>query len=136
LVVITHLLDTDICIYALKARDFFLSQKLNQFRGKCAISDVTMFELYSGIDGYIYPEKRLDLILSFAARLQIIPFTTDIARIAGPLKYKLKSTGRMIGAYDILIAATALKNSLTLVTNNLKEYQRVEGLVVENWVSN
>lgn len=131
---LTHLLDTNICIYALKARDLVLSAKLNSLIGKCAVSDITMFELFAGVDGYSDPPKRLELIHDFAARLQVIPFSTDAAKIAGPIKYKLRKQGKMIGAYDILIAATALSHDLILTTNNLSEFNRVGGLKVEKWV--
>jgi tRNA(fMet)-specific endonuclease VapC len=131
--VLTHLLDTNICIYALKARDLELSAKLNSLIEKCAISGITMFELFAGVDGYNDPPRRLELIHDFAARLQVIPFTTDAAKIAGQIKYKLRKKGLMIGAYDILIAATALSNDLILMTNNLSEFTRVEGLKVEKW---
>ena len=130
---LSHLLDTNICIYALKARDLKLSAKLNSLSGKCAISDITMFELFAGVDGYSNPPRRLELIHDFAARLQIISFTTEAAKIAGPIKYKLRKQGNMIGAYDILIAATALSMNLKLVTKNQREFERVEGLVVESW---
>ena len=130
---LTHLLDTDICIYAMKSRDMKLSRRLDALQGKCAVSDISMFELYAGVDGYVEPEQRLKIIENFIARVAILPFTTVAARIAGPLRYKVRTKGEMIGAYDILIAATALSNNLILMTNNLREFNRVERLRVEKW---
>ena len=130
----THLLDTDICIYAMKGRDFDLARKLNECVGKCAVSGLSILELYAGAQRYDQPSKRIDLIEDFLSRLSILPFDTQAARIAGPIRFKLLSTGQMIGAYDLLIAATALSNNLKLVTNNLREFERVEGLQVERWV--
>jgi tRNA(fMet)-specific endonuclease VapC len=128
---LTHLLDTNICIYAMKSRDLELSRRLTALQGKCAVSDVSMFELYSGVDGYTAPKQRLEIIESFTARISVLPFTTATARIAGPLRYRLKTKGEIIGAYDILIAATALSHDLILMTNNEREFSRVPGLKVE-----
>jgi tRNA(fMet)-specific endonuclease VapC len=128
---LTHLLDTNICIYAMKSRDLKLSRRLDELQGKCAVSDITMFELYAGVDGYAAPEQRLEIIDNFISRVKILPFTTSAARIAGPLRYKLRTRGEMIGAYDLLIAATAISHSLILMTNNVREFERVDGLKVE-----
>jgi tRNA(fMet)-specific endonuclease VapC len=76
-------------------------------------------------------EQRLDIIESLIDRVTVFPFNTAAARIAGPLRYKLKTKGEMIGAYDILIAATALSHDLILMTNNVREFRRVKGLRVE-----
>jgi tRNA(fMet)-specific endonuclease VapC len=130
---LTHLLDTNICIYAMKSRDLELSRRLTTLQGKCAVSDVSMFELYSGVDGYAVPNQRLAIIESFTARISVLPFTTATARIAGPLRYKLKTSGEIIGAYDILIAATAMSHNLILMTNNVREFKRVSGLKMEKW---
>jgi tRNA(fMet)-specific endonuclease VapC len=130
---LTHLLDTNICIYAMKSRDLELSRRLTTLQGKCAVSDVSMFELYAGVDGYGIPKQRLEIIESFTTRISVLPFTTAIARIAGPLRYKLKTKGELIVAYDILIAATALSHNLILMTNNAREFNRVMGLKVEKW---
>ncbi len=129
---LTHLLDTNICIYAMKARDLALSRKLDTLQGQCAVSDITMFELYAAVDGYSAPEKRLEIIEDFASRLTILHFTTDAARIAGPLRYQLRLKGEMIGAYDLLIAATALSHGLILMTNDTREFRRVNGLRLES----
>jgi tRNA(fMet)-specific endonuclease VapC len=128
---LTHLLDTNICIYAMKSRDLELAAKLDKLQGKCAVSDITIFELYAGVDGYAAPEQRLEIIESFITRVKILPFDTKAARIAGPLRYKLRASGEMIRAYDLLIAATAISHSLILMTNNLREFNRVEGLRLE-----
>ena len=117
----------------MKSRDMKLSHRLDAIQGKCAVSDITMFELYAGVDGYETPKQRLDIIEGFIARVSILPFNTAAAHIAGPLRYKLRAKGEMIGAYDILIAATALANGLVLMTNNLREFKRVVELKVERW---
>lgn len=132
---LTHLLDTDICIFTMKGRNRALAQRLDELSGKSAISDLTIFELYSGADRYQSPISRTNIINEFASRVTVLPFNSKAARIAGPLRFKLRAFGQVIGAYDLLIAATALSHNLILMTNNLREYQRVEGLKLENWVN-
>jgi tRNA(fMet)-specific endonuclease VapC len=132
--VITHLLDTDICIYALKRRSVNLATKLKENDGRVAISDVTLFELYFGAESYENPGARFDLIESFAARLEVVAFDSKAARHAGQIRASMRRSGQMIGAYDILIAAIARANGLALATNNLREFSRVEGLLVEKWL--
>jgi tRNA(fMet)-specific endonuclease VapC len=117
----------------MKARDLSLARKLEGLVGKCAISDLSILELYAGAHRYDHPNKRISLIEDFVSRLTVLPFDTVAARIAGPIRYNLLSAGQMIGAYDLLIAATALSKNLTLVTNNIREFERVEGLKVEKW---
>jgi tRNA(fMet)-specific endonuclease VapC len=117
----------------MKSRDLKLARKLDALRGSCAVSDITAYELYAGVDGYAAPEQRLEIIESFLDRVTVLPFNTAAARVAGPLRHKLKAKGEMIGAYDVLIAATALSHDLNLMTNNLREFKRVAGLKVEKW---
>ena len=132
--VLTHLLDTDICIFIMKGRDLALGRRLDTFAQQSAVSDVSLFELYSGAERYDFPLKRIRVIDEFAARLTVLTFNTKVARIAGKIRFHLERAGQMIGGYDVLIAATALSENLTLVTNNLREFNRVEGLVLEKWV--
>jgi tRNA(fMet)-specific endonuclease VapC len=130
---LTHLLDTDVCIHAMKSRNMNLSRRLDALQGKSAISDITLYELYSGVQKYTSPEQRLEIIEGFVSRVVVLPFDTKCARVAGPLRYQLKTEGKMIGAYDLLIAATALANGLVLMTNNRREFNRVSGLQLESW---
>ena len=128
---LTHLLDTDICIHAMKSRDLVLSRRLDDLRGRCAVSDVSLYELYSGAERYDIPAKCIAIIDAFIARLIVLPFDTAAARIAAPLRFRLESKGRKIGGFDMLIAATALAHKLTLITNNAREFKRVPNLNVE-----
>jgi tRNA(fMet)-specific endonuclease VapC len=130
---LTHLLDTDICIHAMKSRDFTLSRRLDELRGNCAVSDVSIYELYSGAERYEMPARRMAIIDTFIGRLVVLSFDTKAARIAAPLNFQLESKGQKIGGFDMLIAATALAHNLTLFTNNTREFNRVPGLEVEKW---
>ena len=130
---LTHLLDTDICIYAMKSRDFRLSKKLESLRDHTAVSDVTLFELYYGAQKYAEPDRRLAIVNDFASQVVILPFDTRAANYAGPLRHNLEKQGLTIGVYDFLIAGIALAHNLTLMTNNVREFKRVPGLNVEKW---
>ena len=130
---ISHLLDTDICIHALKGRSRALISKLQAHENNLAISDITLFELYYGAERYDDPQKRLAIIEDFASRLEIMPFESKAARHAGNIRATLEAKGQMIGAYDVMIAAVARSQGLVLATNNLREFNRVEGLLVEKW---
>jgi tRNA(fMet)-specific endonuclease VapC len=127
------LLDTDICIYALKKRNSSLVEKFSANDGAMAISDITLFELYYGAERYEDSHRRLAIIEAFASRLEVLPFDSRAARHAGQIRSALERRGQMIGAYDVMIAGVARSAGLILATNNVREFQRVEGLRVERW---
>ncbi|NJM29047.1 MAG: type II toxin-antitoxin system VapC family toxin [Rhizobiales bacterium] len=130
---LSHLLDTDVCIYALKGRSHTLAQRFSAHNGRMAISDISMFELCYGAERYDEPQKRLSVIEAFSARLEILPFDTRAAQHAGQIRATLERKGQPIGAYDLMIAGIARSQGLVLATNNVREFGRVEGLRVERW---
>ncbi len=130
---ISHLLDTDVCIHALKKRSRKLLALLTAHDGRMAISDVTLFELYFGAERYEDPAKRIQIIEAFAARFEILPFESKAARQAGNIRATLEKAGRSIGAYDLMIAGIARSQGLVIATNNVREFSRVDGLQVERW---
>lgn len=130
---ISYLLDTDICIHALKGRSTSLKTQFAAHDGRMAVSDVTLFELYYGAERYEGPQQRYALIEQFTARLEVLPFDSKAAQHAGQIRAVLRRTGQIIGAYDLMIAGIARSQGLILVTNNLREFSRVEGLRVERW---
>src|SRR5688572_7341372 len=99
-----YLLDTDVCIHALKGRSPTLAAQFKSNDGRMAISDVTLYELCYGAEKYADPAARLSAIESFAARLELLPFDSRAARHAGNIRAQLERQGRMIGAYDLMIA--------------------------------
>ncbi len=131
---ISHLLDTDVCIHALKKRSRVLLERLTAYDGRMAISDVTLFELYFGAEGYDDPRRCIAIVEDFASRVEIIAFDSNAARHAGNIRAKLERQGRVIGAYDLMIAATARARGLVLATGNLREFNRVEALRTEKWL--
>lgn len=131
---LAYLLDTDICIHALKRRNASLIDAFAAHDGRMAVSDVTLSELYYGAERYDDPASRIAIIESFAARLEVLPFDSRAALHAGNIRASLERQGRMIGAYDLMIAAIARSQGLVLVTGNVREFERVEGLRVERWI--
>ncbi len=130
---LAYLLDTDVCIHALKRRNSALIDAFTAHDGRMAVSDVTLFELYYGAERYDDPAQRIAIIESFTARLEVLPFDSRAALHAGNIRAALESRGEMIGAYDLMIAAIARSQGLILVTGNMREFERVEGLRVERW---
>ena len=130
-----YLLDTNICVYVIRKRPESVYRRLSNIgkRG-VAISVVTAFELEVGAlrsQGKHYSEA----VRLFIAELPVLPLEDSARAAYGQLRTALERRGEVIGAYDMLIAAHALAVDATLVTNNEKEFKRVKGLKVENWVS-
>lgn len=99
-----------------------------------SISAVTRMEIEYGLQ--LHPartEKLAPVINAFLASIAVLPFENADAKAAGTIRAVLQKRGRPIGAYDIMIAGTALTRGLTVVTSNVGEFERIEGLRVENW---
>ena len=129
-----YLLDTDTCIYALKQRADVLQRLLSAKRADVAISVITEAELRTGAAKSSAPVKTLHLVENFLRPLAVVEFTSSDAASYGTLRAKLERAGTPIGPFDGLIAAQAVGRKLTLVSNNEREFGRVAGLRLENWV--
>jgi tRNA(fMet)-specific endonuclease VapC len=129
-----YMLDTNICIYALKHRFPQLQELFNRHAEQLAVSTVVLSELYYGVENSARPDENLKVMESFAARLEVLPFDAPAAAHSGQIRATLKKTGQPIGAYDLLIAGHARSTGLALITNNEAEFRRVPGLLVENWI--
>jgi len=128
------MLDTDICIYLIKNKPEGVLENLKAKMGEgIALSAVTLAELEYGVQGSAYPEKNTVALHRFLALASVLPFGDSAAVEYGKLRALLKKSGGLIGPLDMLIAAHALSERLTLVTNNTREFTRVQGLDVENW---
>lgn len=97
---LAYLLDTDICIHAMKGRNPELLAQFKVNDGRMAVSDVTLFELRYGAEKYADPAARLAVLESFTARLEILPFDSRAAHHAGQIRATLERKGQNIGAYD------------------------------------
>ena len=131
----TYFLDTNICIYILNNRYPHLKQRLIE----CAMDSIKIpsavyYELCHGAEKSNQREQSFERLSVFVSAIEIVPFDERAAELAGKIRADLEQTGQLIGGNDIIIAATALANDATLVTNNLREFERINGLSVKNWV--
>jgi tRNA(fMet)-specific endonuclease VapC len=128
------LLDTDICIYAINQKRPDILRQIRNYRiGEVGISSITYAELRFGVENSSRVDDNLDRLERFLLPLEILPFDAEAGRRSGRLRVALKRAGCVIGPNDLLIAAHALSLDATLVTNNIDEFARVEGLRVEQW---
>jgi tRNA(fMet)-specific endonuclease VapC len=130
-----YLLDTNICIYLIKKRP---PEVLERFRKHSpqdvAISTITLFELQYGVEKSQYPQRSKDALAKFLLPLNLIDLDRSSAIEAAIIRAQLEKKGMPIGPYDLLIAGLARSQDMTLVTNNIKEFERVVSLHLENWV--
>lgn len=131
-----YLLDTNICIYLIKKHPPEVLARFQQIQlRQLHISTVTLFELYYGIEKNNSQRRNLAALENFIAPLTIVDFTLEAAKKAAMIRSALQKQGTPIGVYDVQIAAIALSLNMTLLTNNLREFERVKGLKLENWVA-
>ena len=100
----------------------------------CAISEITLAELIFGAENSPNPKKNHLLIERFIEQITILPIFNSILKY-GKQKAKLKKKGRLISDFDLLIGCTATENDLIMVTENVNEFERIEGIKIENWIN-
>lgn len=133
---ISWMLDTDTCIYIIKKKPAKVLETLRrQPLSSVGISTITLSELEYGVAHSSNADRNRIALSTFLAPLEVLAFDDMAARAYGALRNTLQRQGTPIGAMDMLIAAHALSTGCTLVTNNEREFRRVEGLVIENWTS-
>jgi tRNA(fMet)-specific endonuclease VapC len=132
---VNYLLDTNICIYIIKKKPIEVFHKLRSFPDlSVGISSISIAELEYGVRKSSKPEANQAALKYFLTPLQIVHFDQEAAFEYGIIRSKLEKQGTLIGPLDMLIAAHARSLKLTLITNNVHEFSRVEGLKIENWV--
>ena len=128
-----YLLDTNICVHFFRGK-FDLENKFNEIGiFNCVISEITLAELTYGAEHSTNPEKNLLLIESFTTNIAIIPII-DCIYLYGKEKSRLRKLGKMISDFDLLIGTTAVSSDLIMVTENISEFERFEGIQIENWI--
>jgi len=130
-----YMLDTNICIYVIKRRPLEVLQTFNQYAGLICISAITYAELCHGVEKSARPEQNRQAVEDFCSRLQILAYNEKAAQHYGEIRAELEQLGIPIGVNDLHISAHARSESLTLVTNNLREFERVAGLRLVNWLN-
>ena len=99
------------------------------------MSAVTAYELFTGVAKCREPEREHGKVVRLLSSVRVLPFDDAAARRAALVRAELEATGQVCGPYDLLLAGHALALGLTLVTNNVREFSRVSGLVIEDWLS-
>ncbi|HCG0893038.1 type II toxin-antitoxin system tRNA(fMet)-specific endonuclease VapC [Pseudomonas aeruginosa] len=130
-----YLLDTNICIFTIKKRPQEVREVFKRHHGQMCISTVTLMELIYDAEKSSNPERNLLDVEGFAARLEVIKYDKDAAVHTGQLRAELARLGKQIGPYDQMIVGHARSQGLIVVTNNRREFDRVPGLRVEDWVA-
>jgi tRNA(fMet)-specific endonuclease VapC len=128
-----YLLDTDICVYWLKANDCIEQTAISVGLINISISFMTLSELYYGAYKSQHVAENIAAINQLAVKLSIVESNDEICACFGKLKALLEKQGMIIDDADLFIAACALTTGATLVTNNTKHFKRINGLQLQNW---
>ena len=130
-----YLLDTNICIYLINKKPDTVVERIKKFQpSQIKLSVISIAELEYGVSKSKKREKNRSALVHFASAFDIIDFCDEDAEIFGLIRANLEKRGHIIGPYDMQIAAQAITRDLILVTNNTREFERVENLKLENWV--
>lgn len=129
-----YMLDTNICIYAIKHRPPQVLKRLNEHEpSEICISSITYAELVHGVEKSAAVEKNRLALTLLLSNIEIIDFDSNAADEYGNIRAALEKAGTPIGPLDMMIAGHARSLSYTVVTNNVREFERVSGLRIENW---
>lgn len=128
-----YLLDTNMCIYAQKKNPSVLANICEKFRDGLVISSITLAELEYGVQASVNPEKNTIALLKFLSIVDVLPFESAAASEYGKIRADLRRKGTPIGNMDMLIAAHAKAENLIVVTHNIREFERVEDLKLDDW---
>lgn len=127
-----YLLDSNICIHFFRGKFGIIDKLIDVGIENCAISEITLAELVFGAEKSNNPKKNHEIIESFINQITILPIF-DAILIYGKEKVRLQNLGVMISDFDLLIGSTAIENNLIMVTENLKEFERIQNIKLENW---
>ena len=131
-----YMLDSNICIFFIKRKPENVLKKLKAaLQDGVAISTITLAELEHGVALSAYPEKNADALVQFLSIIEILPFDAKAAYHYGYIRADLQRKGALIGQMDMLIAAHAKAHGLITVTNNVREFSRIDGLTIEDWTT-
>jgi len=130
-----YMLDTNIVIYVIKQRPIEALATFNLHAGQMCISSVTLAELIHGVEKSAKPDHNLRQVEDFVSRLEVLDYGSKAAAHYGQIRAQLEKQGMTIGVNDLHISGHARSEGLTLVTNNLREFERVEALRLENWIT-
>ncbi|MFH0727197.1 MAG: type II toxin-antitoxin system VapC family toxin [Pseudomonadota bacterium] len=131
-----YLLDTNICIYIQRHKPGEVLARFERLKpGDAAISVITWGELLYGAEKSRYREKALQVLEEFKTLVPVLPMPENAGKTYGAIRASLELRGEPIGNNDLWIAAHAKSENLTIVTNNEREFHRIPGLKIQNWVA-
>ncbi|GAB7140380.1 type II toxin-antitoxin system VapC family toxin [Deferribacterales bacterium RsTz2092] len=129
-----YMLDTNICIYIIKRKPQAVYRRLCALSpNNICISSIVVSELFVGVEKSSKPNENRDALWAFLSPFSVLDYGLAEAKIYGGVRAELERSGNIIGAYDMMIAAHAINLSAVLITNNIREFERVRGLQIENW---
>jgi tRNA(fMet)-specific endonuclease VapC len=131
---LTYMLDTNICIYVMKNYPPDLREKFNSLAEQLCISSITLGELHYGAEKSVPRVENLTAIEHFVVCLEVLPFESNAAAHYGQVRAELERPGTPCGSHDMQIGGHARSEGLIIVTNNRREFSRMPGIRVENWV--
>ena len=127
-----YLLDTNICIYYIKGK-YELDKKFESVEAySLFISEITLAELKFGVENSANPVKNREVLMNFLSGVQILPIY-DSLDVYAREKARLRKLGKPVDDFDLLIGASAISNEMVLATNNVKHFERMEQIVIEDW---
>ena len=127
-----YLLDTNICIYLLKGQ-FNINEKIKKVgKENCFLSEMTVAEMKFGVENSSKKKQNREKLKEFQSLLDVIPIFPSLD-IYAKEKSRLRKKGQIVDDFDLLIGATSIFNNLTLVTRNVKHFNRLEGINLEDW---
>jgi len=129
-----YMLDTNIAIFVIKKRPMEILASFNRNADQMCISSITLAELIHGVEKSSMPDRNRKSVDDFVSHLEVIPYDDAAAAHYGEIRANLERKGMVIGVNDLHIAAHARSRGLIIVTNNLGEFNRVEGLRLEDWL--
>jgi tRNA(fMet)-specific endonuclease VapC len=131
-----YLLDTNICIYIRRRRPPEVLARFEKLKpGEAALSTITYGELLYGVEKSQSRAKAMQMLREILALLPVLPLPAEVGEAYGAIRAGLEARGEVIGNNDLWIAAHAKAAKLTLVTNNEREFRRIDGLKVQNWTN-
>ena len=129
-----YMLDTNMVIYAIKNKPSKVLEKIQQYEHEdIYISTITLAELEYGVSHSSKPEQNHMALMLFLSNINVVPYDDNAAIEYGPIRETLQAKGIPIGPYDMLIAAHAKSLGFVLVTHNVKEFERIPDLEIEDW---
>lgn len=127
------MLDTNTCIFTIKNKPEHVRARFNLNTSRMCISSITLMELIYGAEKSQTPERNLAVMEGFVSRLEVLDYDALAATHTGQIRAELAKKGTPVGPYDQMIAGHARSRGLIVVTNNLREFERIPGIRTEDW---